>query len=131
MEGSTPRMSDRSRRNETAITAVLLTCLCLGSAALGWLFAVVTIYRGIYIAAGMRMPMLVDVGGRYPWALIVAAVLIQVAVALLAWRSRRASFWLAIEVLTLAGLIFVLVFILPGNVYGPIHDLDSVLRNGR
>jgi hypothetical protein len=98
---------------------------------LGWLLAVVGTYRAVYVAAEMRMPVLVDIAGHYPWALIVAVVLLEVIVALLAWRSRRPSFWLAVEVLTLAGLIFLLIYILPGNVYRPIYDLDSVLQGGR
>jgi hypothetical protein len=88
-------------------------------------------FRGIYVVAQMRMPILVEIGGHYPWALIVAFVLLEAMVALLALRSRRPGIWLAVELLTVAGSLFALAAILPGNVFRPIFELDALLRSGR
>jgi hypothetical protein len=88
-------------------------------------------FRAVYIAAGMPMPVLVDIVGHYPWAWLAAMAVCVMIVGLLAWRSRHPAFWLTVEALALGGLVFLLIPILAGNLYRPIYDLDSALRGDR
>ena len=126
-----PKVPSRSLPHKPAVVGLFLMWFCLSSAALGWLLVILAMYRGFYTVAGLQMPILVEIGGHYPWGLIVAFVLLEVIVALLALRSRRSGIWLAAELVTVTGLLLLLAWILPGNVYRPIFELDALLQSGR
>lgn len=131
VDGTTPNMLDRHQRCRLVIVAFTFILIGLSSAVLGWLLALVATFRGIYASAGIRMPVLIDIAGHYPWPLISVVVLFEVIFTLLAWRSRRPGLWLTVEALALAGLIFLLISIFQGNIYRPIFDLDSVIQSGK
>ena len=131
LRNSMPLMTRWSRGREVAVVAFALTIMCCGSAVLGWLLAMLATFRAIYAAAGIEMPMLMDMAGAHPWALLAVILPTEITVPLLAWRSRRPALWLTVHALALAGLVLLLMSVFKGNIYRPIYDLNAVLRSGR
>jgi hypothetical protein len=99
----------------------------LTSAYLGWLLTAAGTFRTVYAAAGMRRPLLLEIAGREPWVALAGVVTCEAVVALAAWRSRRPTYWLTVEVVVMAALLTIFTPVLAASAYRPLQELGPLL----
>jgi len=122
----TPNGATRSRHGWQAIMDV--ASLGLTSVWLGVLLKTAATFRTVYATAAMRRPLLLEIVGREPWVVLAGVVACEVVVAVAAWRSRRPSYWLTVEVVVMAALVTILTPVLAASAYRPLQELLPLLR---
>ncbi len=114
-----------SRYHRQVVAACVF--MVLTTAGVAWLTVLAGTYWDVYTAAGMQMPVVLELVGRKRWVILIGFVVLEILIGLMAWRTRRPGFWLMVEACGAATLVTILLQILLGSVFIPIQEFISAL----
>lgn len=110
---------------------VPIVLMGLASAWLGLLLKTGLTFRTVYVAAGVRRPLLLEIAGCQPWVALAAVLACEVAVAFVAWRSRRPRLWLTVEAVVIVALVTVFTPMLAASAYRPLQEVTQAIKEQR